>query len=395
MSFKHVKIPQPFEMLFTQHSYRYLCFFGGRGSAKSWSIALFLLAIAAQKKVRILCSREIQKSIKDSVHKLLVDLIRKFNLEGYFTITKDSIISTTGSEFIFAGLHRNIDSIKSMEGIDYVWCEEAHGITNESLDILLPTIRKEGSQIIFSFNRKTESDPVYERFCKFDRADTYTRKVNYDENPFFPEVLEKEMLYDKEHNYEHYMHVWEGGIFKQGLVYKIEWFRYYNHLPEGKTRILQSWDTAYKDKQYNDPSCCTTWLEFEHKYYLMDMVNRRMQYPELKQNVQLYAEQYKPDIILIEDKASGQSLIQELSYSTNLPIIPIKPIGDKITRATNSTALIQAGKVFLPNNAMWKGEFEQQLAVFPEGTHDDIVDSTSQLLNYVKYGSQSASVEVW
>lgn len=163
-----------------------------------------------ESKVRILCCREIQKSIKDSVHKLLSDKIAELQLESFYTVKVDSIVGVNGTEFIFKGLRHNIQDIKSTEGIDYCWVEESQTASQLSLDILIPTIRKPGSQIIFTYNPTNEDDPVHVNYTLQDRPDTLKIKINWNENPFFPEVLKSEMEYDKRVDYGKYLHIWEG-----------------------------------------------------------------------------------------------------------------------------------------------------------------------------------------
>ena len=109
-----------------------------------------------------------------------------------------------------------------------------------------------------------------------------------------------------------------------------------------------------------------------------------MEFPELKRVLASLAEQWKPNAILIEDKASGQSLIQELKLSTTLPLIPVKVDSDKQTRAQAVTPLMEAGKVFLPQSAPWLSDFVEEMASFPNGAHDDVVDATTQALNYLR-----------
>lgn len=189
---------------------RYIVLYSGRGGGKSWGIADFLLIKSIESKCRILATREIQNSIKQSVHKLLCDRIATHRLSKYFTITDKSITSLNGSEFIFAGLYRNIDSIKSLEGIDYCFVEEAQNISQHSLDVLLPTIRKKNSKILFSYNPTNIDDPVHSKFTLADRDDTLKIQCNYFDNPFFPDVLKDELEHDKLTDYDKYLHVWEG-----------------------------------------------------------------------------------------------------------------------------------------------------------------------------------------
>ena len=208
----NIDIPSKLLPFFTSNK-RYNVAYGGRGGSKSWTIALLLLIKALNEKCLILCTREVQNTIRDSVHRLLSGTIYKYNWDSLFDIQKDKIICLrTGAEFIFKGLRHNITEIKSTEGIDHCWIEEAHSISRESLDILLPTIRKENSQFWIIFNPDQENDPVYQEFVLKERPDSMVIKINYDDNPFFPDVLKKEMEYDKEFNYDKYLHVWEGQI---------------------------------------------------------------------------------------------------------------------------------------------------------------------------------------
>lgn len=168
-----------------------------------------------------------------------------------------------------------------------------------------------------------------------------------------------------------------------GGMLKVSWFKRYREKPEGFIRIVQSWDTAMKAGDHNDPSCCTTWGVTETGYYLMDVYCERLEYPALKRAAASLYEKWLPDAVLIEDKASGQSLIQDLRNETRLPVLAVNPIGDKITRASSSSALIESGRCYLPESAPWLAGFESELMHFPNGTHDDQVDSTSQFLNWI------------
>lgn len=197
---------------FTKHGkkVRYRVFWGGRGSGKSWAIAEALIRKAAVGALRILCVREYQNSIKDSSHKVLSDTIKRLGLSAWFTVTKDSIVSKTGSEFMFKGCFGNIDNVRSMEGIDYVWAEEAHRISEASWRVLIPTIRKDDSEIWISFNMDDENDATYRRFVAMERQNAIVHLVNYDSNPFFSDVLREEMEFDKEYDYQLYEHIWLG-----------------------------------------------------------------------------------------------------------------------------------------------------------------------------------------
>jgi len=194
---------------FVTNKSRYKVAYGGRGSSKSWTVARILLIKAMQQPLRILCTREIQDSIKDSVHKLLKDQIRLLGLAGY-TVQNDVIKHVNGSEFLFKGLYSNLSKIKSFEGVDICWVEEAEAISEKSWEILIPTIRKNGSEIWVTFNPYLETDPTYKRFILNPPPNAIIKKVNWSDNPYFPKELKEEKDYIKEVDYDLYLHIWEG-----------------------------------------------------------------------------------------------------------------------------------------------------------------------------------------
>ena len=198
-------------VFFLSKKARYKVAYGGRGSAKSWTVARCLVLLALQSKVRILCTRQLQTSIKDSVHKLLSDSIQALGLNQFFDITRDAIrCKNNDSEFIFKGIQNNINEIKSIEGIDYCWVEEAQSVSAESWEILIPTIRKEGSEIWVTFNPDRDEDATYQRFIVNSPPDSIIQLVNYNDNPWFTDVLQKEMEYCKEVDFGKYEHIWLG-----------------------------------------------------------------------------------------------------------------------------------------------------------------------------------------
>lgn len=192
---------------------RYKVFHGGRGSGKSWGVARALLILARQKRLRILCTREVQKSIKDSVHALLSDQIQSLGFGADFQILETEIRCTrTGSVFLFAGLSQHtVESIKSFEGCDIVWVEEAQTVSGKSWDVLIPTIRKPGSEIWITLNPQLETDETFQRFIANPPPDSVVVEMNYNDNPWFPAVLETERLHaQKTMKAEKYRHIWEG-----------------------------------------------------------------------------------------------------------------------------------------------------------------------------------------
>ena len=214
-----INLPEAFLPLYESNS-RYRIAVGGRGSGKSMTVATLCILEAIQGK-RILAVREFQNSISESVHSLVAALIEQLGVSG-FTITRDRISHTSGGEFIFRGLSRNIESVKSLFGVNVVWIEEAQTISEESLRVLTPTIREAGSYFLMCANPRSQADPFTETFLKGregilrsdghfeDEMHTIVR-VNYDHNPFFPAELDLERRRDKKTlSAAMYNHVWEG-----------------------------------------------------------------------------------------------------------------------------------------------------------------------------------------
>ena len=181
----------------------------------------------------------------------------------------------------------------------------------------------------------------------------------------------------------------------EGAIFRRDWWQFYRPpLTVALNRVVQSWDTAFKKGTENDFSVCATWGVAESGYYLLHLWRGRVEFPELKRVLASLAEQWNPNAILVEDRASGQSLIQELKNSLRFPIIPVSVDSDKQTRAQAVTPLIEAGKIFLPESAPWVGDFVEEMACFPNGFHDDIVDATTQALNYLREAPRPLSIEL-
>lgn len=183
--------------------------YGGRGSGKSHDVAEYCLFRAYQAKIKVLCTRELQNSIADSVYSLLKNKITDMHLDFFFTVYKDRIVGNNGSEFIFKGIHNNVSEIKSMENISIAWLEESQSLSRESIDVIVPTIRAPGSILIFTFNPYKDNDPIYMEM-KNATEDDLVIKANYSDNPWFPEELRLEMERDKKNDYQKYLWVWEG-----------------------------------------------------------------------------------------------------------------------------------------------------------------------------------------
>lgn len=194
---------------------RYKCLFGGRGSGKSFAVADALLIEGLKRKIRVLCAREFQISIKDSVHALLKARIEVLGLEDFYIVQDATILGANGSSFIFKGVRHNVQSIKSMAGLTHCWLEEAQTVSAESWQVLVPTIREEGSEIWVTFNPLNKTDTVYQELVEKNRDNAYTERVNWDRNPHFPSVLDEERRSMAATDPDAYHHIWEGGFWEK------------------------------------------------------------------------------------------------------------------------------------------------------------------------------------
>jgi phage terminase large subunit len=208
---KMAKINLPEWSQFLNEPCRYKVAYGGRGSGKSWAFAMMLLLQGIKSPQRILCAREVQRSLKDSVHQLLTDQIESMGLNDFYQITDTEIRGKNGTMILFAGLHNNsVTTIKSFEGVSRCWVEEAQTVSKRSWDILIPTIRKPDSEIWITFNPDLDTDETYKRFVVNPPSSASVKKVNWDQNPWFPETLREEKDQLKERDMDSYLNVWEG-----------------------------------------------------------------------------------------------------------------------------------------------------------------------------------------
>ena len=406
---KPIKIPEKM-MFFLNEKARYKVAVGGRGSGKSINIGLSLIILSTQKKIRVLCTRQFQASIRDSVHKLLKDLIYEHGLENIFEITQDTIRCTlTESEFIFKGLKNNIGEIKSMQGINYCWIEEAESVTDESWDTLIPTIREKDSEIWISFNPNMKSDATYQRFVVNPPDNCITREINYCDNPFFPDVLREEMEACKALNYPKYEHIWLGvPNAEAGNLFKMDKFKRYKYPPESFDAMYITCDTAFSEKKSADNSAfLLTGVKGKDKYFL-DLYCKKVTFVDLCRDLKSfymkaqseYGKKSTISAIYIENKASGISLTQQLR-AEGLPIMELFPtvhnealkkevVADKYTRFLEIEAQIDSGNVWIPESASWLPEFERQCEAFTGGKQDekDDVCFVAGTMIKTKYGDK-------
>lgn len=263
------RIEIPEKAGFLLEPYRFKGLFGGRGSGKSISCARVLVGMAHTRKERILNTREFQSSILDSVHRTLVDEIENMGLAPWFEIQKTTIISkVTGSEFIFKGLRHNAQEIKSMKGVTKVWVEEAQNTSKDSLEILIPTIREPNSEIWFSLNPDSESDAVYQRFIAKQDPEARFERMNWSDNPWFPEILNKERESCLARDPDAYDWIWEGHCRKisEAVIFKDRIFIEEFETPRG-TRFYHGADFGFAE----DPTAMIrSWIDEARNYLYID-----------------------------------------------------------------------------------------------------------------------------
>ena len=211
MSASRTRIEIPHKLLPIFQPKRYKVIHGGRGSGKSWSVARALVSLGASKPIRVLCARETQKSIQESVHRLLKDQIESLGLDQFYTIQENKILGTNGTEFTFAGIRQQgVFNLKSYEGTDICWVEEAQVVTKKSWDVLIPTIRKPGSEIWVTFNPELDTDETFSRFVVRPPEESVIIEMNWQDNPWFPPELDKERRQWLDRDPIGYLTTWEG-----------------------------------------------------------------------------------------------------------------------------------------------------------------------------------------
>lgn len=328
--------------------HRYKVAYGGRGSGKSWGIAILLVLMAYQKPTRVLCCREIQKSITDSVLQLLADQIERLGLQDAFEVQKNQILGTNGSRFIFEGLRSNVTKIKSLEGIDIVWCEEAESISKTSWQTLIPTIRKPGSEIWVSFNPYDELDETYQRFVVAPPPETYSVCINYHQNPWLPEELRKEAEYMKSQDEGLYKHIWLGECLsnKEGAYYaqQLKQLDEQGHVTsvniESQIPVNTYWDLGVSDSTaiwfvqvFNNEIRVIDYYE-NHSEGLNHYINYLQDWRTKHQCS--FGQHYAPHDIRVRELTTGKSRLEVArKMGINFLVVPQMPIQDGIQAARN------------------------------------------------------------
>jgi len=309
---KTIEIPQEFKRLFDS-DWREAAVYGGRFSLKSHTVARTLLIKARQNKIRIACFREFQNSISESSHQLLADLINLYELTD-FEVTDKSIVNTVnGSDFLFKGLHRNEQSIKSIEGINIAWVEEAQTVSKASLEVLTPTIREKGSQIIYTYNRLLELDPIHERLVIEGRPNTLIINVNYDiaiKYGMMPEVVRQEVEDDKVNRPALYKHKWLGEPNNvEGRIYQ-DW-QIIDDIPHEARLWRRGLDFGYAV----DPTVLEDIYEYNGGYIIDEQLYQK---GLSNKSIADYINNQRDECLVIADSAEPKSIDEISSYGVNI-----------------------------------------------------------------------------
>ncbi len=340
-----MNIPEEFERLLDT-DWREAAIWGGRYSLKSHTVARILLIKARQQKRRIACFREFQNSIAESSHQLLADLIKQYELTD-FEVTNNAIINKiNGSDFLFKGLWHNEQSIKSIEGIDIAWVEEAQTVSTPSLEVLTPTVRKEGSQIIYTYNRLLEDDPVHQRVVIEGRPNSLRINVNYDialKYGWMPETIKQEMEDDKARRPALYKHKWLGE--PNSLEQKIfKGWQLIDEIPHEARLERYGLDFGYT----NDPTAIIA-LYYYNGGYIIDEIAYTKGLSN-KQIADIFLLHKKT--IIIADSAEPKSIDEIRSYG--LTVLPATKGAGSVTQRIQ-LAQDQQISVTKRSTNIWKG----------------------------------------
>lgn len=386
-----INIPIEYKRLFNS-DWREAAVYGGRYSLKSHTVARVLLIRARQKKIRVACFREFQNSIADSSHQLLKDLINQYGLTD-FKVTNTSIINTVnGSDFIFNGLHNNEQSVKSTEGIDIAWVEEAQTVSNTSLEVLTPTVRKPGSQLIYTYNRLLEDDPVHHRLVLEGRPNTLIINTNYDialKYGMMPDVIRLEMEDDRDRRPALYKHKWLGEPSSSERKIYSDW-AIINEIPHEARLERYGLDFGYS----NDPTAIVGIYKYNGGFILDEVC-----YQKGLSNKQIADTLINIDrALVIADSAEPKSIDEIRNYGIN--ILPCVKGKDSINQGIQ---FVQYQKISITkrsynliqeyNKYLWQVDKLDKVINVPEGGFDHLMDAIRYGLDTYNH-NESGSIYV-
>lgn len=375
-------IPVEYKPLFDK-DWREAAIYGGRYSLKSHTIARYLLIRARQATTRIGCFREYQNSIADSSHQLLTDLIIKYKLSEFKVTDKAIVNSINGSEFIFKGMHHNEQSIKSLEGLDIAWVEEAQTVSQSSIDILTPTVRKEGSQIIYTYNRLLEDDAVHTRLVIEGRPNTLIINANYDialKYGMMPDVIRLEMEDDKANRPALYKHKWLGEPNSMELRIYQDW-KIIDEVPYEARLVRRGMDYGYT----NDPSAIIDIYEYNGGYIWDEQLYRKGM--SNKQLADFLLSLDQPNTLVIPDSSEPKSNDELKSYGVVL--LPAKKGPDSVQQGIQlvqslpiSVTKRSSNIIKEKNNYFWRQDRDGKILNVP-------IDEFNHAMDAGRYAMQS------
>jgi PBSX family phage terminase large subunit len=374
----NIEVPEKLLPLY-QTKKRFIDIHGGRGGAKSHGVGTFLLCQSRVQKARMLCCREIQRSIKDSVWQLLVEKINNYRWDYEYDITDAGIIhKKTRSDFIFKGLHGNAQDVKSTEGIQYAWVEEAQSVSRKSLEILVPTVRNPGSQIIFTYNPTLEEDPVHVDYTLAKRDDTLKIEINWRDNPWFPDVLRADMEYDRKNNYDKYLHVWEG----QTEKYTNEQIGAFQSVPTWDCQYCVAFiDPSFSNRTGTDSTACGI-VGVSNKYMVFTgmLWPKSISDPQTMRELLDFLNEFTPIVTVLESQQSDSTVFMLDALKRMESIYKIKNLWETKHQTRNkherimSTVGVQKGMMKILEGT--QQEFSLQVARYRKDIdHDDAPDS--------------------
>lgn len=372
---KIIEIPKEYKRLFDK-DWREAAIYGGRFSLKSHTVARYLLIRARMAKTRVGCFREFQNSITESSHQLLADLIKQYELSD-FEVTNNSIVNKiNGSDFIFKGLHHNEQSVKSIEGIDIAWVEEAQTISRESIEVLTPTVRKAGSQIIYTYNRLLEDDPVHQRLVIEGRPNTLVLNVNYDialKYKMMPEVIRLEMEDDKEKRPALYRHKWLGEPNSLELKIYKDW-QIIDDIPHEAELVRYGLDFGYS----NDPAAIVAIYKYNGGYIWDEIFYKKGFFNNQLADV---IKRQERQALVVADSSEPKSIDEMALY--DVAIVGAKKGQDSVR---HGIAMVQAQRISVTRRSqniireqkgyLWKTDKNGTIIPgIPEGGNDHTLDA--------------------
>ena len=384
-----VEIPVEYKRLFDT-DWREAAIYGGRYSLKSHTVARVLLLRARQAKTRVACFREFQNSIADSSHQLLSDLIAHYGWRD-FRVSDNAIINTvTGSDFLFKGLHHNEQSVKSIEGIDIAWVEEAQTITTNSLEVLTPTVRKPGSQIIYTYNRLTEEDPVHVRLVVEGRPNTLVINANYDialKYRWMPDVIRAEMEDDKAKRPALYKHKWLGEPnTTEGRIYT-DW-AVVEDIPHEARLERRGLDFGYSQ----DPAALVDVYYYNGGYILDERLYRKGM--SNKAIADVINNLPSPHTMVVADSAEPKSIDELHLYGVN-----VQPANKGQGSVNQGINYVQAQRISYTSRSqylrkeylgyLWDTDKDGKILDRPQAFNDHIMDALRYAMETLRQSSDS------